>query len=106
MLAVWLYGCFFLRGDNLEQDLDKMCKIATRIDAETDVEPGKRLDKLARRVAEERGGPGAVALITAIQKAPPAARQKVLDEVLERNGIDGLDCPPLERILVGERAAE
>ena len=105
---MWLLGWFGLLGcsyvadrmeDNLQADVERICKVATKVDEDSSIEPGKKFDKLLKRVAEQQLGPAGLALVEALKKAPPEARQKVVDEVLERNGIHDLNCPPLDDIL-------
>jgi hypothetical protein len=109
LVVLGLLGCGWVaeRADqalDLDLDLDQaqiehMCRAAKRIDADTRADAGKKLDRLAGSLAQDHLGKAGVALLEALKRTPPAARRRVVDEVLQRNGIEDLDCPPLERIL-------
>lgn len=105
---VWLgwlsggLGCSYVADrveGNLQGDLEKMCKVATKIDADHSIDDSKKLDRLVKRVAQDNLGPAGMALIQAVQQAPPAARRKVVEEILAKYGVQDLDCPPLDAIL-------
>jgi hypothetical protein len=105
----WLLACGFVadraeRALDLDIDIDqaqveRMCRAAKRIDGDTRADAGKQLDQLVAALAEDQLGKAGVALLEAVKRAPPAARRKVVEQVLRSNGIENLDCPPLERIL-------
>jgi hypothetical protein len=102
MLLFWLAACRFLETGNvadLRPGIERACKLADRVDQESDVDPARKLTRLIRKVAEEQNDPAVLALLQAIERAPPGMRRKVLDEVLSQNGLAGLNCPSLDRIV-------
>jgi hypothetical protein len=89
-------------GD-LAQDLTRLCRIAERAQREVPADARQQLAIIVREAAREEIGPAGLALLTAVQQAPPAARKRVLKEVLERNGLEDVRCPVLRDALVGGR---
>jgi hypothetical protein len=99
MLWLWLAACQFMSSGDLQTDLQRACKIAERVEADTSVDTSKKLADLIHKVADEQAGPAALALLQAIEQTPPKMRRKILKEALEQNGMAELKCPALERIV-------
>lgn len=99
-VLLFLLACGFAGSGDLRADLERVCKVAERIEDDTSIDPSKKLTKLVKRAVEERAGSAGIALLRALEAVPPSARRKILDEALQRNGLQDLDCPALERIIV------
>ena len=96
-------GCSLITGrGDLAQDLQRLCEVATEIEKDTSIDVSQRLNQLAKRMAAKRVGPAGVAFVKAIQKTPPAMRRKILDELLEQNGVEDFRCPALRGVLTGK----
>jgi hypothetical protein len=100
MLWLWLAACQMMSSGDLQTDLQRACKVAERIEADTSIEPSKKLAGLIHKVADEQAGPAALALLQLLEQTPPKMRRKLLKETLEQNGMTDLKCPALERIVV------
>ncbi|MEZ4236051.1 MAG: hypothetical protein R3F59_07800 [Myxococcota bacterium] len=109
LVLVGLLGCGWLEdrvGDSLDLGLDldraqveRLCRAAKKLPADQRRGAADSLDELIAEVAQDQLGKPGVALLKALDKMPVKARREAVDTVLRHNGLEGLDCPPLERIL-------
>jgi hypothetical protein len=96
----WLAACLLQPTGDLQTDLQRMCDLAERIEADRP-NASDRLNRLAQEAVRAKIGPAGLALLEAIRAAPPAARRKVVQEVLDQYGVPDLKCPALREILLG-----
>lgn len=102
ILVLALMACGFVAdlasGEVTRDQVERLCEIAGEVEKRAPAGGGRRLVAIGDRLAQEQMDALEQAW-RAIQKAPPKMRKKLYDEMLEGAGMEGFDCPPLERAL-------